>query len=198
MARTPSTMKLSLGDAAPYFELPDINERIVKLSDFKKTKGLLVIFACNHCPYVIHVKDEISKLAQDYLHEGISIVAINSNDVSAYPADSPANMKTFAQQNHWNFPYLFDETQSAAKAYKAACTPDIFLFNQDHKLIYRGQLDDSRPGNGISVTGKDLRAALDGLVAGQPIPTLQKPSLGCNIKWKPGNEPDYFATPVSA
>lgn len=177
---------------APDFRLPDTNGRIVSLSDFKDCPALLVIFMCNHCPYVQHIRSGLAQLARDYIPRGVGIVGINSNDVERYPDDSPAKMAEEVKEAGYIFPYLFDETQEVAKAYRAACTPDFFLFDRDRRLVYRGQFDDSRPGNGIPVTGKDLRAALDAVLAGKPVPTNQKPSMGCNIKWKPGNEPDYF------
>jgi peroxiredoxin len=191
MALTPSTM-LPLGTTAPDFQLPDTDGKIVSLADFKNAPALVVIFMCNHCPYVILIRDGLAKLARDYAARGVAIVGINANDVKNYPDDSPARMKAEVQSVGYIFPYLYDESQAVAKAYRAACTPDIFLFDKAQKLVYRGQFDDSRPGNGISVTGKDLRAALDAVLAGQPAPSTQKPGMGCNIKWKAGNEPDYF------
>jgi peroxiredoxin len=191
MSETPSTM-LELGVRAPEFSLPDYNGNIVSTSDYRDNKGLLVIFMCNHCPFVKHVRTELAKLRRDYQNLGLGIVGINSNDVEAYPADSPEKMKEEAQTYGYTFPYLYDETQDVAKAYKAACTPDFFLFDKDQLLVYRGQLDDSRPSNQIPVTGKDLRAAIDGMLNGHPINPEQKASIGCNIKWKPGNAPDYF------
>jgi peroxiredoxin len=190
MALTPSTM-LPLGTTAPDFKLPDTNGKMVARADFKDTP-LLVLFICNHCPYVVHVRTGLAQLGLDYGAKGVGIVAINSNDVDEYPADSPAKMKEEMQVAGYTFPYLFDATQAVAKAYRAACTPDIFLFDRQHKLVYRGQLDDSRSGNGIPVTGKDLRAALDAVLTGKAVSTAQKPSMGCNIKWKTGNEPEYF------
>ena len=192
MARTPSTM-LPLGTPAPDFELPDTSGgRIISLSDFSDKSALLVMFICNHCPFVKHVRSELARLGIDYLSREVGIVAISSNDVVNYPEDSPARMAEEARDAGYGFPYLFDESQAVALAYRAACTPDFFLFNKQHQLVYRGQLDDSRPGNGIPVTGKDLRAALDSVLANKPIAAEQKPSLGCNIKWRPGHEPDYF------
>ena len=191
MALTPSTM-LPLGTTAPDFRLPDTNGKIVSLADFKDSPALLVIFMCNHCPYVIHIRAGLARLARDYQPKRIAIVGINANDVANYPDDSPARMKDEVKSAGYIFPYLYDETQAVAKAYRAACTPDIFLFDGNRKLVYRGQMDDSRPGNGIPVTGKDLRAALDAVLAGKPVPPNQKASIGCNIKWKSGNEPDYF------
>jgi len=191
MARTPSTM-LPLGTSAPDFKLPDTTGKIVSLADFAGKPALLVLFICNHCPFVKHLRAALAQLARDYQSRGVAIVGISSNDVANYPDDSPAKMVEEAKAAGYTFPYLYDESQAVAKAYRAACTPDIYLFDKDRKLAYRGQFDDSRPGNGISVTGKDLRAALDALLAGKPAPADQRPSLGCNIKWKPGNEPDYF------
>ena len=191
MALTPSTM-LPLGTAAPDFRLPDTNRKTVALADFKGRPALLVIFMCNHCPYVKHIRAGLAQLARDYLPRGAAIAGINSNDVANYPDDNSARMKEEAKSAGYLFPYLFDETQAVARAYSAACTPDLYLFDKNQKLVYRGQLDDSRPGNGIPVTGKDLRAALDAVLAGKPVAPDQKASIGCNIKWKSGNEPDYF------
>jgi peroxiredoxin len=192
MALTPSTM-LPLGTVAMDFQLPDTNGKIVSLVELAKGKSaLLVIFICNHCPYVIHIRAGLAQFARDYAPKRVGIVGISSNDAKNYPADSPAKMKDEVKTAGYIFPYLYDETQAVAKAYRAACTPDIFLFDQGRKLVYRGQFDASRPGNGIPVTGKDLRAALDALLAGKPAPENQIPSIGCNIKWKPGNAPDYF------
>ena len=191
MAATPSTM-LPLGTQAPDFALADaVTARTVRLADFDGTTALLVMFVCNHCPFVIHVRDELARVAADYAPRGLAVVAINANDIRTYPEDAPERMKPLAESKGWTFPYLFDSTQAVAKAYRAACTPDLFLFDAGRRLVYRGQLDDSRPSNGIPVTGRDLRAALDALLAGQPVPADQKPSIGCNIKWAPGNEPDY-------
>jgi len=183
---------LPLGTVAPDFQLPDTNGKIVALGEFKGQPALLVVFMCNHCPYVKHIRAGLAHLARDYQPRGVATVGINSNDVANYPEDSPARMKEEVKSAGYLFPYLYDETQTAAKAYRAACTPDFYLFGKDRKLVYRGQLDDSRPGNGIPVTGKDLRAALDAVLAGKPVAADQKPSIGCNIKWKSGNEPDYF------
>ena len=191
MARTPSTM-LPLGTAAIEFRLPDTNGRFVSSEDFVHKPALLLMFICNHCPYVLHVQAELARLGRDYAQRGVGIVAINSNDVASYPEDGPARMAEEAKRVGYCFPYLFDESQTVAQAYRAACTPDFFLFDQNRKLVYRGQLDDSRPGSNIPVTGEDLRAALDALLSGKEITSQQKPSLGCNIKWREGNEPDYF------
>ena len=191
MALTPSTM-LPLGTAAPDFKLPDTNGKIVSLADFRDQAALLVVFMCNHCPYVVHIRAGLAQLARDYAAKNVGVVGINSNDAENYPSDSPAMMKNEVEAIGYTFPYLYDESQAVAKAYRAACTPDIFLFDKNRKLVYRGQFDDSRPGNGITVTGKDLRAALDAVLAGRPVSENQKASLGCRIKWKAGNEPDYF------
>jgi peroxiredoxin len=191
MALTPSTM-LPLGTTAPDFTLPDTNGKTVSFVNFKDKPALLVLFICNHCPYVKHIRAGLAQLARDYLPRGVGIVGINSNDVANYPDDSPAKMKEEAESAAYLFPYLYDETQAVAKAYRAACTPDIFLFDRGRRLVYRGQFDASRPGNGIPVTGKDLRAALDAVLAGKTTSEFQAPSMGCNIKWKAGNEPDYF------
>ncbi len=183
---------LPLGTTALDFKLPDTNGKTASLADFKGKSALLVLFICNHCPYVKHIRAGLAQLARDYLPRGVAIVGINSNDVANYPEDNPAKMKEEVKSAGYSFPYLYDESQAVAKAYRAACTPDIYLFDKNHKLVYRGQFDDSRPGNGIPVTGKDLRAALDAVLAGQPVSPNQKASVGCNIKWKAGNEPDYF------
>ena len=184
MALTESTM-LELGTTAPEFALTDVvTGKIVRRDDFRGNKALLVVFMCAHCPYVKHIEAGLATLAKDYAGQPIDIVAISSNDVTTHPADSPAGLKLQAQTYGFSFPYLYDETQAVARAYKAACTPDIFLFNESFRLVYRGQFDASRPGNGVPVTGKDLRAAIDQVLAGKPVPTDQKPSIGCNIKWK--------------
>jgi peroxiredoxin len=184
---------LALGTPAPDFRLPDTQGRTVSLVDFKDAPALLVMFICNHCPYVQHVRSELVKLSKDYQARGVAVVGINANDAEAYPDDSPEKMREEAARWGYGFPYLLDATQETAKAYRAACTPDFFLFNKDRKLVYRGQLDDSRPSNGIPLTGKDLRAALDAVLAGKAVTGQQRPSMGCNIKWKPGNEPDYYS-----
>ena len=189
MSATESEM-LELGTEAPEFSLPDPDGVFHSLVAGKQ--AYLVMFICNHCPFVVHVRDELAHLGRDYLSQAVSIVAISSNDVAAHPADGPELMKQEAEANGYEFPYLYDESQEVAKAYSAACTPDFFLFDGDKKLVYRGQLDDSRPSNDIPVTGKDLRAALDALLNDQPIADAQKPSIGCNIKWSPGNAPEYF------
>ncbi len=192
MARTPSTM-LELGTAAPDFELLEpATDNIVSLQQFAG-QPILVAFICNHCPYVIHIREKFAELSTEYQAKGIAVVAINANDVAHYPEDSPEKMVEELKVAAYRFPYLYDESQAVAKAYQAACTPDFFLFDQEHKLYYRGQFDDARPGNDEAVTGQDLRQAMDNLLAGQAAPKDQKASLGCNIKWKAGNEPDYFA-----
>lgn len=191
MALTPSTM-LPLGTKAPQFRLPDISGKTVSLADLPASRGVLIMFICNHCPYVKHVRAELARIGSEYPAKGIAVVGISSNDVVQYPADSLEKMKEEAAEAGYTFPYLLDETQEVAKAYKAACTPDFFLFDAEQRLVYRGQLDETRPKTGQTPTGKDLRAALDALIAGGPVPDRQIPSTGCNIKWKPGAEPDYF------
>jgi peroxiredoxin len=191
MVKTASTMK-QLGTPAPEFKLMNVDGRIVGLDDFGDQPALLVVFMCNHCPFVKHVAGGIAQLAIDYIPRGVAVVGINSNDAAAHPQDSPEQMVHEAEQRGYTFPYLYDEAQGVAKAYGAACTPDFFLFDQDRRLYYRGQLDGSRPGNNIPVTGNDLRAAIGALLAGQPPPERQIPSIGCNIKWRAGNEPAYY------
>ena len=183
---------LPLGTKAPDFKLPDTAGKMVTLADFKNAPALLVLFICNHCPFVKHIRSGLAQLARDYQQRGLAVVGISSNDVANYPQDSPAKMAEESKAAGYIFPYLYDETQAVAKAYRAACTPDIYLFDKDQSLAYRGQFDDSRPGNNVPVTGKDLRAAIDALLAGKPVSSTQVPSIGCNIKWKPGNVPDYF------
>jgi len=183
---------LELGSAAPDFSLPDPSGQVRSLSDYRDTPALLVLFICNHCPYVKHIKKAIAEFAKKYQERGVAIAAINSNDFSAYSDDNPDKMQDDIKAFGYTFPYLIDETQDIAKAYRAACTPDFFLFDADRKLVYRGQFDDSRPGNDVPIKGADLEAAIEANLKGLPIQTDQKPSLGCNIKWKPGNEPDYF------
>lgn len=191
MARTASTM-LELGTVAPGFRLPDTQGRTVSLDDFHEAEGLLVIFMCNHCPYVKHIRVALAALTREYQAKGLATVGINSNDADKYADDSPAKMAEEVAAAGYVFPYLYDASQAVAKAYRAACTPDFFLFDKNRKLVYRGQFDDSRPGNGVEVTGRELRAAIDAVLAHRPVNSDQKPSLGCNIKWKPGNEPNYF------
>ena len=183
---------LPLGSAAPDFALPDTTGRIVRLADFQKAPALVVAFICNHCPYVKHLRKGLADFGRDCISREVAIVAISSNDAENYPADGPVKMAEEARAAGYCFPYLYDESQSVAKAYRAACTPDFYLFNAGQKLVYRGQFDDSRPGNGAPVTCKDLRDALEAVLSGRAGAALQKPSIGCNIKWKPGNSPDYF------
>lgn len=200
MALTESTM-LTLGTTAPNFQLPDaVSGKTISLETFEDKPALLVMFICQHCPFVKHVQQELAKLGKDYTQKGLGIVAISANDVANYPDDSPEKLKAMAQELGFNFPFCYDESQEIAKAYTAACTPDFFLFDSErpqrseavYKLVYRGQLDDSRPGNNKPVTGKDLRAAIDAVLAGKEVKPDQKPSIGCNIKWKPGKEPSYY------
>ena len=191
MVRTASTM-LPLGTQAPDFKLRNVDSKLISLSDFRDKKGLVVIFMCNHCPYVKHVASELARVSKDYMPKGIGFVGISSNDVDGHPDDSPEMMKAEAIKQGYSFPYLYDEDQSTAIAYRAACTPDIFVFDSAHRLVYRGQLDDSRPKTDRPLTGKDLRSALDCLLTGLPVANEQKPSIGCNIKWKNGAAPDYF------
>jgi peroxiredoxin len=190
MSLTPSTM-LPIGTVAPGFHLPDTDGRMVSLDEFKDSPALLVIFLCNHCPYVKHVRHELTRFCREYQAKGVAVVGINSNDVLNHPDDSPAMMAKEKVDIGYTFPYLYDETQAIAKAYQAACTPDFYVFDKATKLVYRGQMDGSRPGNGAPVTGKDLRAALDAVLRGATPVGEQRPSMGCNIKWKRGNEPDY-------
>jgi len=191
MVKTASTM-LPLGSKAPDFSLPNVDGTTVSLADFAGKPGLLVIFMCNHCPFVKHLYGGLPDFCKEYQEKGLAIVGINSNDVANYPDDSPEKMAEEVGTVGYTFPYLYDETQEVAKAYRAACTPDFFLFDADCSLVYRGQFDDSRPGNGVPITGADLRAACDAVLAGRPVPAEQKPGIGCNIKWKAGNEPEYF------
>ena len=191
MVKTLSTM-LPLGTVAPKFSLPDTNGKRVSLDDAKGAKAYLVMFICNHCPYVKHVAAELARVGRDYQPKGVAIFGINSNDPVAQPQDAPDQMKLEVDARGYTFPYLFDETQQVAKAYRAACTPDFFLFDRDRKLVYRGQLDEARPSNDKPINGRDLRAALDAVLAGGTPSDDQIPSLGCNIKWKKGQEPTYF------
>ncbi len=193
MVETASTM-LELRTKIPEFSLPDaVSGENVGPMDFASAQALLVMFICNHCPFVKHVIDELTQVAIDYQSRGVGVIAINSNDVETHPDDGPEHMKALAEEKGWEFPFLFDESQEVAKEFRAACTPDLFVFGVDHRLLYRGQLDDSRPNNGVPVTGGDLRAALDAALEGEAISEAeQKPSLGCNIKWKAGNAPEYF------
>ena len=192
MVRTPSTM-LPLGTVAPDFDLPNVDGRMVDYAAAAGPQGTVVMFICNHCPFVKHVADELARLGREFIPRGVGFVAISSNDVASHPADSPEQMVREAEDRGYPFPYLYDETQEVAKAYHAACTPDFYVFDAGRKLVYRGQLDPSRPGSDVPVTGRDLRAAVDALLAGRPPLTQQIPSLGCNIKWKPGNHPAYFS-----
>ena len=190
MVETASTM-MPLGTEAPTFSLPDTEGKTVSLSDYEGSKAYLIMFICNHCPYVKHVRQELARLGKEYQDKGVAVIAVNSNDVANYPDDSPEKMAEEVKTQGYTFPYLYDATQEVAKAYGAACTPDFFLFDANKKLVYRGQLDDSRPGNDKPVTGADLRGALEAVLTGKPAPEEQKPSMGCNIKWKPGNQPSY-------
>ena len=191
MTRTASTM-LPLGTVAPDFHLPDTEGNHVSPEDYKESPALLVIFMCNHCPFVKHILDDLVDLLPEYQAKGVAVVAINSNDVESFPEDHPERMARLSKEKGFTFPYLYNETQDVAKVYHAACTPDFFLFDAERKLVYRGQMDDSRPGNNIPITGADLRAALDAVLEGRDVPAEQRPSIGCNIKWKQGNEPEYF------
>lgn len=191
MALKESTM-LALGTAMPDFSLPDVRtEQVITPDFFLGNPALLVMFICRHCPYVVHVQDELTRLERDYQKKNLGILGVSSNNVSGYPEDAPSRLKEMADQLGWQFPYCYDESQAVAKAFTAACTPDFFVFDKDKSLVYRGQLDHSRPGNGKLVNGQDLRMALDAVLAGQPVTSQQRPSAGCNIKWKPGNEPEY-------
>jgi peroxiredoxin len=191
MVAVQSTM-LPLGTIAPDFSLPDPTGRLVSLDDFAGSKAYLVMFICNHCPFVKHIRQELARLGRDLQARGVAVVAISSNDIENYPDDSPEKMKQEAEAAGYTFPYLFDETQQVARAYRAACTPDFYLFDAERRLVYRGQLDDSRPGNGKPVDGADLRAAVEAVLRGKTPAEPHKPSIGCNIKWKAGNAPDYF------
>lgn len=192
MVLTPSMMT-GLGASAPAFTLPAADGRVVRLDDFARAPALLVAFICNHCPYVQHIRESFVELAHRFQPHGLAIVAINANDASKYPDDSPEMMKVEATRYSFNFPYLHDETQEVARAYNATCTPDFFLYNNAHGLVYRGQFDGSRPGNDVPISGTGLRQAIEAVLAGRPIFSDQRPSVGCSIKWKPGNEPSYEA-----
>ncbi len=192
MVRTPSTM-LPLGTKAPDFSLVNVNGKTLTLADFTGARALVVMFICNHCPFVKHLANDLAAFGAEYMQEDVAVIAINSNDASNYPADSPEQMVAEAEARGYQFPYLYDETQDVAKAYRAACTPDFYLFDENQELVYRGQFDASRPDNGIPITGADLRAALDAVLAGKKPSEKQLPSIGCNIKWQPENEPEYFA-----
>lgn len=192
MVRTASTM-LALGTAAPEFQLPDVvTGKTISLDTYSDRQALLVMFICQHCPFVKHIQTQLSNIGHDYSQKPLGIVAISANDVANYPNDSPEKLKLMAEELNFNFPICYDESQMVSKAYTAACTPDFFLFDANNKLAYRGQLDDSRPSTDIAVTGEDLRKAIDFVLENKPVDFTQKPSIGCNIKWKPGNEPDYF------
>ncbi|HLF40307.1 MAG TPA: thioredoxin family protein [Acidimicrobiia bacterium] len=182
---------LDLGTTAPAFALKDADGKAVSIDDFAAAPALLVVFMCNHCPYVQHVARGLADLGRDLAARGVAMVGINSNDIGAYPADGPDRMAAEADRHGWTFPYLLDETQDVAQAYRAACTPDFFLFDGERRLVYRGQMDGSRPGNDVPATGEDVRTAVDAVLAGRPVPEDQRPSLGCNIKWKPNMAPDY-------
>lgn len=192
MAEVPSTFTLQSGDPAPDFSLPNGAGEVFSLADVRGEKGTLVVFACNHCPFVIHLASQLGDMTREFAQQGIKSVAINSNDVENYPADAPEKMLEFAKEYQWAFPYLYDESQEVAKAYSAACTPDFFLFDGDGNLYYAGQFDDSRPKNSDPITGDDLRGALEALISNQKPNFTQKPATGCNIKWKEGNAPTYF------
>jgi peroxiredoxin len=185
---------LELGTLAPPFSLPEVvTGEMVTLDTFKGKKALLVMFICRHCPFVKHIQHELARIGADYANKDVAIVAISANDAETFPDDAPSSLKEMVQEQGFNFLFCYDDTQAVAKAYAAACTPDFYLFDQERKLVYRGQLDDSRPGNDLSVTGADLRAAMDAVLTDQAVAEDQKPSIGCNIKWKTGNEPEYFA-----
>jgi peroxiredoxin len=192
MVLTPSTM-MPLGTSAPSFELPDtVSGRTIRLEDLSAKKVLVVVFSCNHCPYVKHIQDGLVRFGRDYAAKDAAVVAISANDPRTNPDDAPEKLGSEAKRLGYAFPVLFDESQQVAKAYRAACTPDFFVFDAHRKLVYRGQFDSARPGTEVPVTGADLRAAVDAVLAGKPVSSQQKASLGCNIKWRPGNEPDYF------
>ena len=192
MVKTLSTM-LKLGTPAPAFNLPDVvSGQNISLETFKDKNALLVMFICRHCPFVKHVQHELARMGKDYRDRDLGIVAISANDTESQAEDSPSSLKEMASQLSFTFPFCYDESQETAKAYKAACTPDFYLFDKSRQLVYRGQLDDSRPGNDIPVSGRDLRTALDAVLADRPVSQNQRPSLGCNIKWKSGNAPEYF------
>jgi peroxiredoxin len=191
MVSVNSTM-LPLGSQLPEFKLEDPSGRVVGSEDFAGARATLVMFICNHCPYVRHIREQLARVCNELIDRGAGVVAINSNDYESYPDDAPDMMAKEAEEFGYKFPYLVDEDQEVARAFRAACTPDFFLFDEDRRLAYRGQFDSARPKNDISVTGEDLKAAADALLEGRPVPEDQTPSIGCNIKWKPGNEPDYF------
>src|SRR5262245_7820062 len=192
MVRTPSTMMLTLGTSLPSFALPGLDGTLVTDAQFRDSPGLLVAFMCTHCPFVKHIRREFARFTNEYAARGLAIVGIASNDIDAFPEDGPEGMAHDAREAGYAFPYLFDETQEVAKKFRAACTPDLFLFDRSGALVYRGQFDSSRPGNGIPVTGSDIRAAADAVLSGLPVNPMQRASIGCNIKWKRGGEPEYF------
>ena len=183
---------LPLGTTTPDFSLPNVDGQNVSLADFRDAPALLVVFMCNHCPYVKHVAAGLAALLREYQAKGVAVVGINANDVAGFPEDAPAKMVEEVKARGYTFPYLYDERQAVAKAYRAACTPDFYLFDKQRKLVYRGQMDSSRPGSELPVTGEDLPRGIDAVLAGRPVADKQKPSIGCNIKWMPGNEPPYF------
>ncbi len=183
---------LSLGTSAPDFSLLNVDSKAYSLADAAGAKALVVIFMCNHCPFVKHLAPALAAFGRDYQPKGVAVIGISANDASTYPDDSPAQIAREVETRGYTFPYLYDEDQSVAKSYRAACTPDFFVFDADRRLAYRGQFDASRPGNNLPITGEDLRKAVDAILAGQPVPEPQKPSIGCNIKWIAGNEPEYF------
>lgn len=191
MVAVPSTM-LPLGTPVPEFRLPDPEGNLHGPADVADAEALLVTFVCNHCPYVQHIAPRLGELTQTWAEQGLAVIGVSSNDIEAHPDDAPEHMTTFAQKSGWSFPYVFDETQEVAQAFRAACTPDFFLFDRDRRLVYRGQFDGARPKNDAPVTGEDLDRAVRSVLAGEPVPEDQTPSIGCNVKWKPGNEPVYF------
>ena len=188
---------LALGTALPAFRLPDLDGRLVSAADVRDAPALLIAFICPHCPFVRHIRHEFARVAREYQARGLAVIAINSNDIEESPEDGPEGMRQEAREAGYTFPYLFDESQEVAKAFRAACTPDLFLFDANRALVYRGQFDNSRPRNTVAVSGSDLRAACDALLGGRDVPPVQTPSIGCNIKWKPGNEPNYVPTSVT-
>jgi thiol-disulfide isomerase/thioredoxin len=196
MSATPSTM-LPLGTPLPWFRLPDVDGRFVSPDDVHEAPALLIAFICHHCPFVRHIRPEFARVCREYQARGLAVIAINSNDVSEFPEDGPDGMRQESHDSGYSFPYLFDESQDVAKAFRAACTPDLFLFDAARTLVYRGQFDGSRPRNTVPVTGQDLRAACDALLEGRALPSTQTASIGCNIKWKHGNEPNYGSAPLT-
>jgi peroxiredoxin len=188
---------LPLGTQLPWFRLPDLDGRLVSPDDARESPALLIAFICHHCPFVRHIRHEFARVCREYAARGLAVIAINSNDIIEFPEDGPDGMRQEARDAGYSFPYLVDESQQVAKAFRAACTPDLFLFDSARALVYRGQFDGSRPRNNVPVTGQDLRAACDALLEGRAMPAVQTPSIGCNIKWKPGNEPNYGSTPLT-